>query len=103
MTIAIGSLSEAVAKVSEQTPVSVEFDQNNSTLLLYAPFPLDQQTPHNRDEMYVVARGTARFVAGEAERAIVPGDSIFVSKAERHKFLDPSQDFAVWAFFYPTQ
>lgn len=102
MLTGVYSFADAAARVSAQNPVSVEFDEAHTTLLVYAPHPVDQQTPHNRDELYVVARGSARFLSATTDKAIGAGDAIFVPKMEAHSFAEPSQDFAVWAFFYPS-
>ncbi len=66
----------------------------------YAPTGTDTQTPHTRDELYIVASGTGFFVR-EAERVpFGPGDALFVAAHETHRFEDFSADFAVWVMFY---
>jgi hypothetical protein len=67
---------------------------------LYTPRGHDPQTPHDRDEVYVVARGTGRFFDGTGRRAVGPGTFIFVAAGQVHRFEDFSADFAVWVFFY---
>jgi mannose-6-phosphate isomerase-like protein (cupin superfamily) len=66
----------------------------------YAPVSADRQTPHDRDEVYVVARGSADFFDGERDRRVGPGAFIFVAAGREHRFVDFSADFAVWVFFY---
>ena len=66
----------------------------------YAPVGLDRQAPHDRDEVYVVARGSATFFDGERDRRADPGAFIFVAAGRDHRFVEFSADFAVWVFFY---
>jgi len=69
-------------------------------LELYAPRGLDPQKPHTRDELYIVAAGSGRFqLAGEIE-AFGPGGVLFVAAGVEHRFLDFTDDLAVWVMFY---
>jgi quercetin dioxygenase-like cupin family protein len=67
---------------------------------LYTPQRADPQQPHDRDEIYVVARGTGQFFDGHQRQAVSPGSFIFVAAGQPHRFEDFSADFAVWVFFY---
>jgi mannose-6-phosphate isomerase-like protein (cupin superfamily) len=67
---------------------------------LYTPHGHDPQRPHERDEIYVVARGTGLFFDGVDRRAVEPGTFIFVAAGRVHRFEEFSSDFAVWVFFY---
>ena len=66
----------------------------------YAPKSIDPQTPHERDEVYVVASGRGFFVRGEARVAFERGDMLFVPAKIAHRFEDFSPDFATWVMFY---
>jgi mannose-6-phosphate isomerase-like protein (cupin superfamily) len=67
---------------------------------LYTPKDRDSQQPHDRDEVYVVARGKGVFFDGAERRAIEPGSFIFVAAGRTHRFEEFSPDLAVWVFFY---
>jgi oxalate decarboxylase/phosphoglucose isomerase-like protein (cupin superfamily) len=67
---------------------------------LYTPHGHDPQQPHERDEIYVVTRGTGLFFDGSGRRAVEPGTFIFVAAGQVHRFEEFSTDFAVWVFFY---
>lgn len=67
---------------------------------MYAPGATDKQTPHERDEVYVVARGSARFYDGNDRRDVEPGMFLFVPAGQLHRFEALSADFAVWVLFY---
>lgn len=66
----------------------------------YAPKGVDTQTPHTRDELYIVASGTGHFVRKAERVPCGPGDALFVAANETHRFEDFSEDFAVWVMFY---
>jgi len=66
----------------------------------YTPHGHDPQQPHDRDEVYVVARGSGKFFDGAGRHPIGPGSFLFVAAGQPHRFEDFSADFAVWVFFY---
>jgi mannose-6-phosphate isomerase-like protein (cupin superfamily) len=67
---------------------------------LYAPRGEDLQTPHSRDEVYIVVRGRGEFVNGDDRVAFGPGDFLFVPAGRDHRFVDFTDDLAVWVLFY---
>ncbi len=67
---------------------------------VYAPRGSDPQTPHTRDELYVVVRGSGRFVNGPKRHAFGPGDVLFVPAGVEHRFEDFTEDLVVWVVFY---
>ena len=78
------------------------------TLRFYQPRGIDEQTPHDQDEIYIVQSGRGTVVSGPSEetlerRTFAPGDAIFVPANHVHRFVDFSADFAVWVVFWgPT-
>lgn len=76
------------------------FRHGSLTVELYAPRGNDPQTPHNRDELYVIISGKGRFVHGSRETTFGPGDVLFVPAGEEHRFVEFADDFATWVFFY---
>jgi mannose-6-phosphate isomerase-like protein (cupin superfamily) len=104
--------------VSEKAPIRLSRDvaedkpvdpQGLSALLLqhgsmelrwYAPKGTDPQTPHDRDELYVVITGQGWFVRGEERGAFRPGDALFVAAGQPHRFEDFSPDLALWVILY---
>jgi mannose-6-phosphate isomerase-like protein (cupin superfamily) len=74
----------------------------HGTLLVkyYAPRGSDAQTPHTRDEIYVVAQGGGVFFDGTSRRPFVPGDLLFAAAGTPHRFEAFSDDFGVWVMFY---
>jgi len=76
------------------------FEHGSLVVKLYAPRGQDPQTPHSRDEIYVVARGVGEFVCGGERQAFGPHDVLFAAAGVGHRFESFSDDFAVWVFFY---
>ena len=64
------------------------------------PHRTDPQQPHPRDEVYVIVSGTGRFLRGEEEVIFERGDVLFAAAGKFHRFVDFSQDFVAWVFFY---
>jgi mannose-6-phosphate isomerase-like protein (cupin superfamily) len=67
---------------------------------LYAPRGQDAQTPHGRDELYVIVAGHGRFFNGTERHAFAPGDCLFVAAGTVHRFEAFSDDLVVWVVFY---
>lgn len=75
-------------------------DDPNLALKLYAPRGTDLQTPHTRDEIYIVAAGTGDFVREDQRVAFAAGDVLFAAAGVTHRFENFSDDFATWVMFY---
>jgi len=67
---------------------------------LYAPRGEDPQTPHVRDELYVVARGRGVAMIGDERQSFGPGDALFVPAGMTHRFENFTDDLAIWVMFY---
>jgi len=74
----------------------------HGTLLVkfYQPQHVDEQTPHTRDEVYVVTSGQGWFVNGKGRHRFETGDVLFVAAGTVHRFEDFSDDFSTWVLFY---
>ena len=82
----------------------------------YVPVSNDPQTPHDRDELYIIVSGAGVFVRaedrvqfgddeplslqGEESVAVQPGDVLFVPAGTAHRFEATSPDFGTWMIFY---
>ena len=66
----------------------------------YAPKVTDSQTPHERDEIYVVIAGRGWFARGKDRVAFRQGDALFVPANQPHRFEDFTPDLALWEIFY---
>jgi len=80
---------------------SVElFRHGTLSVKFYAPRGSDPQKPHTRDEVYVVVSGSGRFWLAGCSQPFAPGDVLFAPAGIEHRFVDFSDDFGVWVFFY---
>jgi mannose-6-phosphate isomerase-like protein (cupin superfamily) len=68
-------------------------------LRYYAPQGGDPQTPHDQDELYVVASGQGTFVVSGQRVPFGPSDVLFAPAGAEHRFEDFSDDFATWVVF----
>jgi mannose-6-phosphate isomerase-like protein (cupin superfamily) len=75
------------------------FAHGSLAVEMYQPQGTDPQTPHDRDEVYLVARGAGIFFDGTARHEVDQGSFIFVAAGQRHRFEEFTPDFAVWVFF----
>src|SRR5687767_1877342 len=102
MTAGRVTAAEARARIAgEAEPPSVEvFHYATLQVKVYAPRAVDRQTPHSRDEVYLILSGTGTFFDGEERRPFGPGDFLFVAAGRDHRFEDFSDDFATWVLFY---
>jgi mannose-6-phosphate isomerase-like protein (cupin superfamily) len=76
------------------------FEHGTLEVKLYAPRGHDPQTPHERDEIYVVGQGRGEFWDGEKRRSFEPGTLLFAAAGRPHRFERFSDDFAVWVMYY---
>jgi mannose-6-phosphate isomerase-like protein (cupin superfamily) len=92
VTVALGNLKddETYKRLIEKT----DFDVG-----MYRPNETDDQTPHERDEVYVVATGTGEFVCAGERQAFVAGDLFYVPAGIEHRFENYSGDFSTWVVF----
>ena len=86
-----GPKGERFAAVLEHGSLVVE---------IYAPRGHDPQTPHTRDEVYIVISGSGYFVNGETREPFIAGDLLFVPAGITHRFEDFADDLTVWVIFY---
>ena len=102
--------NEPPARVALTQAVQAENEPGRRSALLiahgsmqlryYAPTGTDPQTPHDQDEIYIVAKGRGWFSRGAERVAFEPGDALFVAAGVEHRFEDFSSDFGTWVVFY---
>jgi mannose-6-phosphate isomerase-like protein (cupin superfamily) len=89
--LAIPIFAQGSLEVEMYTPDQID---------IYTLEPIDPQKPHDRDEVYVVARGDGAFFDGVRRHSVKAGTFLFVAAGQPHRFESFSPDFAVWVFFY---
>ena len=95
------STQEAMARLADSGRLFTElFSHGSLSVEIYKPARVDFQQPHDRDEIYVVISGSGRFYCQGTVSDFKPGDFFFVQAGMEHHFMDFSDDFATWVFFF---
>ncbi len=94
------SLRDVAKRLNEADSFEVVFETNEITVELYAPNGTDNQEPHNRDEIYIIAEGTGTFSRDAELVPFGPGDLLFVPAHVPHRFETFSDYFRTWVIFY---
>jgi mannose-6-phosphate isomerase-like protein (cupin superfamily) len=63
---------------------------------------IDDQVPHNEDEIYHVLSGRGSFTSGGQTVDVAPGITLFVPAGEDHRFHDITDDMTILVFFAPA-
>lgn len=93
--------AEALTKLNNSPKEFIELFQHGSlSVEVYKPELNDLQTPHDRDEIYVVISGTGKFLNGSQTIDFKAGDFLFVPAGIEHRFSNFTSDFSTWVFFY---
>ena len=95
-------LADAIKRVptSDGKRWAALFQHGTLEVEIYAPRGSDPQSPHKKDEVYVVAQGSGEFVCGNERNKFVAGDLLFVPAGETHRFENFSDDLTAWVIFY---
>ncbi|NBB21624.1 cupin domain-containing protein [Runella sp. CRIBMP] len=95
------SLADASEKLSQHHKEFLLLFQNGTLEVeLYKPHLVDKQTPHDRDEVYIIATGEATFELEGKTTDVRTGDFLFVPAYAAHKFTTLSEDFSTWVLFF---
>jgi mannose-6-phosphate isomerase-like protein (cupin superfamily) len=76
------------------------FSKRGFEFEFFAPRGTDFQTPHDKDEFYIVVGGTADLIKEGETIKCKTGDALFVAAGEDHHFENISDDFAAWVIFF---
>jgi mannose-6-phosphate isomerase-like protein (cupin superfamily) len=95
------SLAAALALQPPAGSRSLTVFEDGDVEIKFAAHPTPgPQAPHDRDEFYIVASGTARYRWDGGETRIGPGDLMFAAANTAHGYDQFSPDFSVWVVFY---
>ncbi|HKY32910.1 MAG TPA: cupin domain-containing protein [Candidatus Polarisedimenticolia bacterium] len=96
------SLAEARRRLGEETTQRFleVFRHGTLQVEIYAPVGTDPQTPHARDEVYVVVEGSGTYVTDAGRQQVGRGDFLFAAAGAPHRFEDFTPGFTVWVLFY---
>ncbi len=91
------------ARSADDGVYSVMMEHGTMELGYYCPIGTDPQQPHTQDELYIVHAGTGTFLRGDERIPFAPGDALFVAAGVDHRFVDFSEDIALWVVFYGAE
>lgn len=96
------SVDQALGRVadSDDSLYGILLEHGTLELGYYKPDGVDEQSPHDRDEVYIVSSGSGYFVVGEDRQPFAAGDALFVAAFAVHRFEEFTADFAAWVIFY---
>ena len=96
------TFSDALARMPgpDKDQYDILLRHGTMTVGLYAPRGIDDQTPHTKDEVYVVMEGRGWFKNGADRHRFAKGDVLFVPAGVDHRFEEFSDDLALWVVFY---
>lgn len=83
-----------------EKPFTELFSHGSMVVEIYKPEGVDLQTPHTRDELYVIIAGTGFFVNGDSREKFEAGEVLFVPAGVEHRFEEFTEDFSTWVIFY---
>lgn len=76
------------------------FKHGTLSVEIYSPKNIDNQKPHDKDEIYVIISGYSNFILENESTKVKKGDFLFVPAGKEHHFEAFSNDFSTWVFFY---
>jgi mannose-6-phosphate isomerase-like protein (cupin superfamily) len=79
---------------------SALFEDHNITIEIYKPEREDFQSPHDRDELYMIIAGSGTFKLRDETMLFKRGDLLLVPAGVVHRFENFTEDFATWVIFY---
>ena len=91
---------QALAEDPQGLPFRSLFRHGGLEVEIYKPTERDLQTPHARDEVYVVIAGSGEFTCAGRRQDFSAGEVLFVPAGVEHRFENFSDDFSTWVLFY---
>ena len=76
------------------------FNHGTLSVEVFSPKDVDNQKPHDKDEIYVIISGYSNFILENEMTEVKQGDFLFVPAGKEHRFEAFSDDFSTWVFFY---
>ena len=93
-------LNQLGALADDEEAYVEPFTHGSMRLGMYAPVKVDEQTPHDQDELYIVVEGSGTFFHNGKRNPFTKGDVLFVGAGDEHRFEDFTEDFRTWVVFW---
>jgi len=100
--IRLSESEAAIPNVAGEHAIGL-FEHGTLSVKLSQPVPPNRQTPHEQDEIYVVARGQGVLVHDGKREPFACGDLMFIAAGTEHHVEDFTEDLTVWVVFYGQQ
>ena len=95
------SPEEGLKKLADSGRLFTElFHHGSLSVEVYRPIDQDLQTPHDRDEIYIIISGYGDFISDGQQYSFGEGDFFFVQAGVEHHFENFSEDFSTWVIFF---
>jgi mannose-6-phosphate isomerase-like protein (cupin superfamily) len=95
------TIRDSLQKLSRHSEKFINlFRHGTLEVEIYKPEKTDPQKPHSRDEVYVIAGGSGEFLCAGEKQSFAAGDVLFVPARAEHRFVNFTDDFSTWVFFY---
>ena len=95
------TITNALSQLSKgNQPFAQIFEHGQLSVEIYKPEKYDNQQPHDKDEIYIIASGTGHFVCNGFRAEFESGEIIFVPAGAVHRFEDFTEDFVTWVIFF---
>jgi mannose-6-phosphate isomerase-like protein (cupin superfamily) len=99
-------LAELLQRHGEAPGRAMQFFRVPSLSLSLYALPaggVDEQQPHEQDEVYHVLRGRAQIRVEGEDRPVEPGSVVFVAKHVEHRFHSIEEDLVTLVVFAPAK
>jgi mannose-6-phosphate isomerase-like protein (cupin superfamily) len=97
--IRLGDARQRIPGPAGEHAVSL-FARGTLEVKLSLPVAPNRQSPHAKDEVYVIVSGSGVLFHGGARDRFEAGDLLFVAAGVEHRFEDFTEDLAVWVVFF---
>ena len=95
------SPEDGLKKLADSGQLFTELFRHGSLAVeVYRPIDQDLQTPHDRDEIYIIISGYGDFISDGQQYSFGEGDFFFVPAGTEHHFENFSEDFSTWVIFF---
>jgi mannose-6-phosphate isomerase-like protein (cupin superfamily) len=95
-------MAVSAEQISSGRPYHQFLDEPSMSMGVYvlASGAIDNQTPHNEDEVYIILEGRGLFQAGDDELPFESGNILFVRAGVRHQFRDITENLKTLVIFF---
>ena len=102
MKITRFTIQETVKKITEDNieRYTAILEKEGIEIGLYAPVKVDFQSPHQKDEIYIMVNGEGTFYNDGTREKFGPGDLFLVNAGAEHHFENFSDDLVAWYIIY---